>query len=63
MKQCRRPTRPAKWQWPWVRLVPLLTEDFDENQKADDHLMSRVETEGMVPVDSDYDAGAKARHG
>jgi hypothetical protein len=36
--------------------VPVLLKDFDETHKADDHLMSRVENEGMIPVDADYDA-------
>lgn len=40
--------------------VPLLIKDFD-TQKTDDHLMSRIEAEGSVPVDED--AGAKVRHG
>lgn len=51
----------------WVRLVPVLVEDFDEDPKADEHLMARIESVGCLTVETNYtDAakvGARTRHG
>jgi hypothetical protein len=45
--------------------VPLLTEYFDEDPKADEHLMARIESVGLLSVETydDAKAGVKVRHG